>query len=151
MTEINRVVGDIVPYLYQAVKDEHRMPLMANMAASNQCHVLTKGLIDALNAREIEARREYHKTPNDDPWHFVVAHTKYDAEPTEDDIITDLNPWQFKKSVAGHYTYLHAPRGEVIERLQKEGAPDYFIALRGLSTIVHSHTDKLLPVGGTSR
>lgn len=106
--------------------------------------MLTKGLTVALNNRAIESRREYHRD-DEGIWHFVVAHGPVDAAPSHDDIITDLNPWQFMEHAPGNYTYLHASRGEIMDRLEKEGAPDYFIALRSLETIVHAHTDMLQP------
>lgn len=146
MSEIRRVVDEIVPLLYEGVITDFRMPAGTNLAASNQCHVLTKELFEGLQHRRIQARREFHQLPDEMPWHFVIAHTPLDAEPTEDDIITDLNPWQFMNGkTPANYTYLHAPRGEVMERLQDEGAPEYIVALRGLSTIVHSHTEVMTP------
>lgn len=141
MSEISRIVSEIVPPMYEDIRVDFGYPTPANMAGSNQCHVLSKGLWLCLDNRNIQSRREYHKLANDDPWHFVVAHTPLDAEPTEDDIITDLNPWQYMgTAIPPTYSYLHGPRGEVMERLQAEGAPDYIVALRGLSTIVRSHT-----------
>lgn len=146
MSEIHHVVDEIIPPMYQDIKTDFDMPPTSNLAASNQCHVLSKGLWIALNSRKIESRREYHKTPNEAPWHFMIAHTPIDAEPSDDDLITDLNPWHYMNGRAPiNYSYLHAPRGEVMERLRAEGAPEYIVALRGLSTIVRAHTEVAHP------
>lgn len=141
MSELKAVIADIVPDMYYDLRERLRLPLNTNMASSNQCHVLTKGLSTALSLRGIEHRREYHETPDDDPFHFVIAHTPRDSDPSDSDLITDLNPWQFLPSASVHHTYIHAPRHELMQRLADAGAPDYFIALRGLETIVHAHTD----------
>ena len=141
MTEISQTLAEVIPEMYHDLRDNMRMPVSTNMAGSNQCHVLTRALSTALTNRGINHRREYHETSGDDPFHFVIAHTPGEAEPSEADLITDLNPWQFLPMVPLGYTYIHAPRHEVMQQLAEAGAPDYFVALRGLETIVHAHTD----------
>lgn len=142
MTELRRTIDDIVPNLYDSVASDFQYPPGVNLAGSNQCHVLSKGLWLALDARGIRSRRELHQD-DEGLWHYVVAHTPLDAQPSEDDIVTDLNPWQFMDRPPLHYTYLHESRQDLMDRLASEGAPDYFVALRGLATVVMPHTDSL--------
>jgi hypothetical protein len=77
-------------------------------------------------------------------WHFLIAHAGPEAAPSEDDLVSDLNPWQFmpERPVIGA---LHGPRAAVEKRLQLEGAPDWFISLRGLWTIRELHTNARKP------
>jgi hypothetical protein len=97
-----------------------------------------------LRNQGIESRREFHRN-TENIWHFVIAHAALDATPSYDDLVTDLNPWQFMNRAPEHMSFLHAPRSEVMERLEGYGAPDYYVALRGLDTIVHTHTDVMQP------
>lgn len=145
MSHATETVPRIVSAMFSDIQENSPHPRM-NPAASNQCHVLTRQLRGALDHRGIQTRREFHKLPLENVWHFVIAHSAIDTPPSDDDLITDLNPWQFMERAPAHYTFLHAPRGEVMERLRQEGAPDYFVALCGLETIVHAHTDMSHPV-----
>ncbi len=140
MSNIHQVVNEIVPAMYQDVGQLY--PLGYNLASSNQCHVLSKGLWLALRQRDIEARREYHEAPNGD-WHYFIAHTPLDAEPQEDDIITDLNPWQFKSGSAPFNQFLHGPRQQVIAELEQAGASSHVRSLRALSTVALSHHEHI--------
>ncbi len=144
MKQIDQVVGEIIPPMYDNIAQDMRYPRGYNLAASNQCHILSKGLHVSLTGRGIEARREYHEVDDGNVWHYVIAHTPEDAVPTEEDIITDLNPWQYMDSAPGHLTYLHGPRQEVMDILSKHDAPDYIIALRGLETVVEAHRMTLM-------
>jgi hypothetical protein len=128
-------VAQIVPAMFDSIRQDFQLPIHTNLAASNQCHVLTKGLHIALSGRNLDARREFHQD-EEGIWHYLIAHHPMDSLPRDDDIITDLNPWQFmQKNLSPNFTYLHGERGEIMDRLASEGAPDYFIALRGLATI----------------
>jgi hypothetical protein len=146
MVKNHDVIEQVVPQMYEDFLTDFQYPFGTNPAATNQCHILTKTLHIALQNRGIETRRELHRT-EDGLWHFLVAHTPADAEPSEDDVVTDLNPWQFMESAPGHYTFIHDSRQAVMEKLAREGAPDYFISLRGLATIVKSHVEETMPAG----
>jgi hypothetical protein len=114
-----------------------------DMSSSNLCSFLTTNFQALMTETGLTTRRELHMTRNG-VWHFVVAHANPDASPSEDDLISDLNPWQFmpERPVIGA---LHGTRAAVEKRLQLEGAPDWFISLRGLSTIRELHTDVRKP------
>ena len=129
-------VETIVPDLYAEVAQSHGG---FNMAGSNRCDLLTKNLYDALTSQDFEVRREFHK--QGEPWHYVIAHTPLQGEPTDEDIITDLNPWQYLGTqIPLTKTYLHGARGEIMEILRKEAIPEHLVALRGLATIRRAHT-----------
>jgi hypothetical protein len=144
MSSVSNELNTLVPHLYKTIARDFQYPPNTNVSASNQCHVLTKGLHLTLRNQGIESRREFHRN-HENIWHFIIAHTPQDAAPSNDDFITDLNPWQFMGRAPKHMSFLHASRSEVMERLEHFGAPDYYIALRGLDTIVHSHTDVIQP------
>jgi hypothetical protein len=114
-----------------------------DMSSSNLCGSLTTNFQALMTEAGLTTRRELHMTRNG-IWHFVVAHANPDASPSEDDLISDLNPWQFMpaRPVIGA---LHATRAAVEKRLWREAAPDWFISLRGLSTIRALHTDVRKP------
>ena len=138
MKDRSSVVEEIIPGMYENIAQTQGYPMGYNLAGSNQCHVLSKGLYLALKTRNLESRREYHRL-DDDTWHYVVAHTPEDAVPTEDDIITDLNPWQYLGQRAGNLSYLHGTRQEVMDILRAHEAPDYIVSLRGLATVAKAH------------
>ena len=132
-------VEQVVPDMFEAMAQD--LP-QTNLAASNQCEMLTKGLYIALTNQGFDIKREYHED-NDGIFHYVINHQPEAEAPREEDVITDLNPWQFMTDHLPSrvtHTYLHGTRQEVMERLEKEGAPDYFIALRGLATVTKAHT-----------
>ena len=137
MTNIHKVVNEIVPAMYQDFGQDY--PLNYNFASSNKCQPLSKALWLALRQRDIQARREYHEAPNGD-WHYLIAHASLDAEPHDDDIITDLNPWQFKNGSAPFNQFLHGPRQQVIAELEQGGASEHVRSLRALSTIAIAHS-----------
>ncbi|MGK2896688.1 MAG: hypothetical protein ACSLEY_03765 [Candidatus Saccharimonadales bacterium] len=143
MATLNNLVNEIVPPMFEAIVQDRQYPTGYNMAGSNQCHVLTKGLLIALESCGELARREFHTIDEGKIWHYVIAHMPIDVEPTDKDIITDLNPWQFMRDTRAGGTFLHGSRLEVMDRLYQAGAPDYFIALRGLSTIAQAHKVEL--------
>ncbi|HEV7453881.1 MAG TPA: hypothetical protein VGO07_01335 [Candidatus Saccharimonadales bacterium] len=142
-TLLYETVHDLTPIIYEVTKEQLSMHPYADMSRSNRCHNLTLNLLRALDGRHIEARRELHKTSGG-LWHYVIAHAPISAPPTETDIITDLNPWQFDDNPS-HSGLLHAERHEVQAVLATEGAPEWFVSLRGLSTIAEAHTEVLTP------
>lgn len=144
MTELRHVVADIVPQLYDSVATDFQYPPGMNPAGSNQCHVLSKGLWIALNNRGIETRRERHVAENGD-WHYLLAHSAIDSEPSDHDIITDLNPWQFMPRPDSSLGHLHGTRAEVTGAMEARGASSHVRSLRLLSTLTLAHTVELMP------
>lgn len=63
------------------------------ISRSFACEGLSLALFHALDSAGMPASREFHVHPFSNQWHFVIRHS-IDA-PTEDDLITDLNPWSF--------------------------------------------------------
>lgn len=140
---IARVVGELVPLIYDDTITTQRLHPYTDMSASNKCHTMTRDLQMSLASRGIQSRRELHQT-SDGLWHYVIAHTLEESNPTGSDTITDLNPWQF--TGPHHETgYLHARRDDILDILEKAGAPEWFISLRALSTIAKAHTMGLTP------
>lgn len=142
--ELHPLLNELVPVIYDVTRGQLAMPAGINMAETNQCHYLTLNLYHALEGRSLPARRESHFINQEEPlWHYVIAH-EMGSIPTDEDIITDLNPWQFDAKNS-HRTFLHGERGAVQEVLRHSGAPEWFISLRGLATIADTHTEKLMP------
>lgn len=137
MTAEFAIIQDIVPEMYLEMAAQMNRPPHTNMAQSNQCHVLTRGLHNALHGRGLIARREYHSL-EDGRWHYLIAHHDADTQPSDTDIITDLNPWQFMPGRTNR-TFLHGERREIQEMLRDTGAPEWFISLRGIATIAKTH------------
>lgn len=136
--ETAQILDEIIPHVYESVRFKQAKPAMTDMSWSNQCHNLTYELGEALENRDVMFRRELHQSPENRTWHFVIAHANRDEEPSEDDMITDLNPWQFKPN-RGQTGWLHLPRHELQATLEADGAPEYFVALRGVATITDLH------------
>lgn len=120
---------------------ELKSPPHTDLTRSNLCHELTRYIARRLQAEGSPTQRELHadKCGN---WHFVLNHEGPGKPPSDDDLITDFNPWQWGGSGTG---ILHLPRGEVIKTLSRNKAPNFFVALRGLSTIVERNTDRPNP------
>ncbi|MBC7512233.1 hypothetical protein H7142_01055 [Candidatus Saccharibacteria bacterium] len=138
MTEIRQIVADIVPGMYDSIAADFHYPPGTNLAGSNQCHVLSKGLWIALKNRGIETRRERHEAENGD-WHYLIAHAPVDAEPSDEDVITDLNPWQFMDRPPLNLGYLHGTRDKVTDIMESHGASQHARSLRLLSTLSIAH------------
>lgn len=134
MTNLERDIRDLTPQLYQAQADAMGIPIWTDMSHSHQCQPLSHHMLQALQHRGYELRRELHQDETGN-WHYLLAHGD---EPADDELVTDLNPWQYTADsrLTGP---LHAPRSEVMARLQQEQAPEFFVALRGLATIVKAH------------
>ncbi len=137
MINLEAVVGDIVPSLYADRSRRSGRPASSDMSRSDECHLLTRDLWDALRTRGIPARRELHVANG--VWHFVIAHNPVDTEPRPDNVITDLNPWR-GISDASRTGYLHGLRSEVQDLLLEAGCPEELVALRGVGTITEAHT-----------
>lgn len=141
MNTTEAIINEIVPDLYEACREELGAYPYTDLSGSNQCHILTRELYTALKNRGIESRRELHQIP-DGRWHFVIAHTPIDQAPSQADVITDLNPWQYN---GGHNGYLHADRLWIQKKLGYANAPAWFVSLRGVATITKPHTEEFMP------
>lgn len=111
---------------------------------SNRCDLLTKYVLEGLiNKGFSNVHRELHQDPETLDWHLLLAHRLSDT-PTEDDIISDLNPWRGSPS---HVTgILHGPRKWVMSEMRQQDVPAGQITLRASSTIVsHHYPDAGLP------
>ncbi|MEO7363949.1 MAG: hypothetical protein ABIV43_00365 [Candidatus Saccharimonadales bacterium] len=142
-----QTVDSMMFTINSAIVEAMAMPVLTDLSRNNLCHVQTSALQNHLAIAGQISRRELHQANG--LWHYVVAHVAPEAEPTNDDLVTDPNPWQFGPSTpqTGH---LHLPRGVLMERLQSAGAPDWFIALRGIQTIAQAHTMQSNPFRGST-
>ena len=134
MPNLTETIHDLAPQLYDEQRNLMGLARGTDMSHSNQCQPMTLAMTEALVNRGLPVKREHHLEQTRGCWHYVLNHSLGD-EPTQDDLITDLNPWQW--TTQPRYTgLLHAPRNEVMARIREAGAPDYFVALRGIHTIV---------------
>lgn len=138
----SEAVSALIPHIYESSIAEFGFHPNTDMSRSVKCHTLSKDLMLALRTQGITVRRELHKSPSG-LWHYVLAHGELEAPAQDEDVITDLNPWLFDGG--GQYTgYLHAPRNEVMHTLETAGAPEEYIALRSVATVILPHTEDLL-------
>lgn len=144
MLELAPLLTEIIPELYEAQRQRHHMPYGVDLSRSNLCHELTLDLYQALSARGLPVRREFHYQARTRLWHFVVAHSSERSQPSSQETITDLCPWQFHAERPGR-GYLHAPRPALQERLRRAGTPAQALALYDLDTIIIPHTTEPWP------
>ena len=73
---------------------ELKSPPHTDLTRSNLCHELTRYIARRLQAEGSPTQRELHadKCGN---WHFVLNHEGPGKPPSDDDLITDFNPWQW--------------------------------------------------------
>lgn len=97
----------------------------------------------ALDNRGLECRRELHQTKDRQKWHFVIAHAGINEPPSQEDLVTDVNPWQFMdKPLTG---FLHDERFKVQMALSQAGAEPWYVGLRGIATRTQAHRPDLMP------
>ena len=139
--EIQQVLEQVVEPIYQEVAAAQGRPTWRTMPFSHQCDPLSRNLFEAFANRRMTARRELHTIPTPDGpmWHFMVAHADPGDEPALSDLVTDLNPWQFREPTPT-LSYIHATREELMSTLAEQGAPEWFVSLRGIQTIKERHT-----------
>lgn len=128
----------LVPHVYEEVSGNLMLPRTTDMSHSNKCDVLTLSLYEGIRARKLPVRRELHQAENN-LWHYVIVHAAENDQPRNDDLITDLNPWQYENNFK-HSGPLHGPRYEVMNTLKSADAPPWFVALRGIGSITAPHT-----------
>jgi len=141
MNELHKFVEMAASYSAEDLNNALGLPLHYDQSKGNRCDRLTADTMQALQNRGLPVRREFHQDEAGN-WHYLLAHTIAEATPHEQDLISDLNPWQWRSYGGG---ILHAPRQEVMEILRQRGAPEHFIALRGLETIVMQHDTQANP------
>lgn len=129
-----RFVQEAASKVFRGFIHDYGLPYNTDLTRSNFCHLLTLGLYNQLDRAEMPAQREFHKSG--ELWHYVIRHSI--DPPSPSDIITDLNPWQFppKQPRTG---LLHGPRSDVMRIIRDAGAPEYYVSLRGISTITRQH------------
>jgi hypothetical protein len=144
MTPVAAHVRELIPMVNNDVIERLGLHPHTDMSRSNQCGKLTLSLYGALVPRDITSRRELHLLSEyPENYHYLIAHVPAEETPSDRDIITDLNPWQFTDS--GRSGYLHDERHIVQEILADAGAPEWFVAMRGISSIAEIHTSSLSP------
>lgn len=108
----------------------------------NRCDLLTHAMMmQMIRLDGVTPRRELHQN-NQGDWHYILAHEPIEAKPTNDDLVSDLNPWQWGGQGSG---ILHMPRGELLDFLSSRGAPAQFVALRSIETITCQHDVRANP------
>ena len=132
---LSRIVTDCAREVSMGLNEQGGFPPNYDQTIGNLCHMLTYYALERLTKGGLIVRRELHFDENDN-WHYLLAHAAIDATPTDDDIISDLNPWQWRDFGGG---ILHGSRQDVMETLRTAGAPENVIALRGLHTIRAQH------------
>lgn len=133
MSAIERLVSEFTLYATLNLNEEMGLHPGYDQSKGNRCDRLTLDVMEALTSRGIPVRRELHMDEEQN-WHYLLAHSLED--PSDDDLISSLNPWQWRDTGGG---LLHSPRGEVLEVLTESGAPESFVALHSLRTIVKAH------------
>jgi len=108
-----------------------------DQSAGSWCHLMTHDVYTAAAHAGMPLRRELHRN-SQGAWHYILAEGVIDAIPSDDDVVVDLNPWQFS---AGRLqkSPLYGTRSEVIIILRDHGADEAFVALRSLETLVLAH------------
>ena len=142
MTQLETKMRSLARDIGAEVNQQLGLPHYYDQSKGNRCDLLTLHAFEALEFRGDAVRRELHEDGHGN-WHYLLAHGPVDAEPTDSDLMSDMNPWQWRETGGG---ILHAPRDEVMEQLRAAGAPDFFVALRSLETITKSHDTLKNPV-----
>jgi hypothetical protein len=138
---MKQLVEEFARYAAEDLNESLGLAPGYDQTKGNRCDRLTLQVAQALGQRGILLRRELHMDANEQ-WHYVLAHQRPDAEPTEDDLLSSLNPWQWRSYGGG---ILHMPRAEMQETLVQAGAPESFVALHSLGTIVRPHDMRAHP------
>jgi hypothetical protein len=142
MTELAVAVQELATVVYAENVVALSMPPHTDLSRGNRCDRLTLDMLAALDTQGFDVRRELHQTP-DGLWHYMIAHAAPDAAPSQRDVVTDLNPWQYGNPK--RTGLLHGERTDVQVALAEAGAPAWFVSLRGIATIVTPHTTQLTP------
>lgn len=122
------------------VNREIGAPIGTDQTRGNRCDLLTYYVMQAMQNRDLPVQRELHT--NEKFWHYLLAHKLPESEPSEDDIITDLNPFQ-GRSQGGRI--MHGPRGEVLRELTQAGVDLVMVTLRSTATIDIAHDERKSP------
>lgn len=137
---LQKIVEEHTRLVSCGINEELGLPHGYDQTIGNRCDLLTYYVLALLYKDGLVARRELH-FDQEKNWHFLIAHA-VTAKPSENDVISDLNPWQWRNHGGG---ILHGTRNEVIKMLGTQGAPESFIALRGLETLYSPHHEPINP------
>ncbi|MBP9667846.1 hypothetical protein KBD87_03510 [Candidatus Saccharibacteria bacterium] len=141
MTTLESEMREFAYYAGLEVNAALVLPPNHDQSNGNRCDALTHAVMQAMMNREMTFRRELHQDKEGN-WHYILAHAAPKEKPTDDDLMTDMNPWQWRDFGGG---ILHVPRRELMAILASEGAPVSFIALRGVETITEAHDRRVNP------
>lgn len=125
----------------RGINEQLGLPYGYDQTKSNRCDLLTHYVLTRLQNDGLVARRELHIDPEQN-WHFLIAHAGMTQDPSDKDLISDLNPWQYRDHGGG---ILHGSREEVMNALRLNNAPESFVALRGLSTLRNLNHEPINP------
>lgn len=134
MTVLEQIVAQYMTEVSQGLNTDRGT--QSDLSSSNQCGLLTACVWQRLTNSGLVVNRELHQDENGN-WHYLLRHAGSEQVPKENDIMSDLNPWQFDGSKGSGI--LHGPRSEIMDALASKEAPDFFVALRGLDTITALH------------
>lgn len=141
MSVTENLMQEFARYAAEDLNTNMGLPLGYDQSKGNRCDILTYDVMEAMKHRGMFVRRELHEDDAGN-WHYILAHASRTVEPTDDDLLTDLNPWQWRSHGGG---LLHAPRAELMQQLNEAGAPDTFVALRSIATITRLHDTRINP------
>ncbi len=141
MTVTQGLMQEFARYASEDLNKNMGLPAGYDQSMGNRCDILTYDVMEAMKHRSVLLRRELHQD-EDGNWHYLLANEPRYCEPTDDDLVTDLNPWQWRTYGGG---ILHAPRAELMQALNEAGAPDTFVALRSMATITKIHDTRINP------
>lgn len=140
---LSSAVKELVPIIYEDVRETAQSPLLTDMSHSNRCDLLTLSLCSALNVLGYSQKRELHQDDKGN-WHYLIVHAGLNELPTADDLVTDLNPWQFEVTPRNS-GYFHGERTNLESLLINSQAPEWFVSLRAIRTITQAHTTSKNP------
>lgn len=147
--KLSYLVAEIVPPIYEKfsafLREEDWVGLSADPSHNSENGQMTADMYAALSKVGLPCRREYHEATDGrlSFVQFVIVHALPDEAPSEEDAITDLNPWQ--RGPINCRGYLHGKRSIVRKTLASKGVWPVFCALRAVETIVVPHTTALMP------
>lgn len=121
-------VAELVPKVHHQLRTGQDLPDVGyaarvpdeDISRSDQCERLSLVLYKLLDAQGLPVRRELHTHPYSNQWHFIIAHSLED--PSDDDVITDLNPWTFATTKEVLPDFLHTDRRSAIALVLASGS-----------------------------
>ncbi|MCA9332422.1 hypothetical protein KDA00_00955 [Candidatus Saccharibacteria bacterium] len=137
---LRNIISELVPEVHEQLRTGVDLPGIPDAARktddfprSDQCGRLSLVLFKLLDAKGLPVRRELHTHPYSNQWHFILAHGT--GEPSDDDIITDLNPWTFATTDEKLPDFLHTDRRRAIDAVLASGSHQVRAECLEISTI----------------